>query len=787
MVKLPTMRIINKLWTLQALDSAVLILLLGIITLLTWLSLTDVALKTQQNLQESTTSLQTAHDSFLRQVKLETLIDHQRQAFDTLNEAFFKFTLNPNNDAKNRPTIHKLTDELRQHSQALLADWPAEGNPTLKDDYKNTVGAMTRLADEIDDLSLEDWRRLAIDAHDTANHARQLMENIEELDNHSGERISVAIQHSIHSNVDNTTLMAERLDSIKHNALWVTLLLMVILIISRMYFSTRFQHMTKTAQTAQQVAEEALKTKARFLATMSHEIRTPMNGVIGMTRLLMNTPMSKKQTDFVESIHLSGEHLLTVINDVLDFSKIEAGKLDLKREPLEIRACIEEVLNLLTSKALEKNLELAYAVGPSIPLFIEGDMVRLRQIMTNLIGNAIKFTDSGEITVFVIPRSHKGHEYELEFQINDTGHGIPADRLDSIFEQFNQADSPLSRHNEGTGLGLAISRRLVNMMDGEIWAESTNGTGSRFYFTIKTRKAEGKLKPFLYPNIPEMLGKRILIVENNPANQQALQDFCFGWGAITEAYASSSEAIARIAAGHTYDICLVDSNLPNASVLDFAKYVRSRYSKQELPLILVAPPNDPHPKDIVRELFNLYLTKPITRSRLFDSLMTVLGKLNLTITRPEQSRLKLGERLPLAILLVEDNPINQIVAASILDEIAYKADIAENGLEALTALHKKAYDIIFMDMQMPEMDGLEATRRNRADFPPERQPIIVAMTANAMDGDKQECHAAGMNNYISKPVLPEAVEAVLERWCNTLPVAATQDNTQENTYETTRT
>ena len=408
-------------------------------------------------------------------------------------------------------------------------------------------------------------------------------------------------------------------------------------------------------------------------------------------------------------------------------------------------------------------------------------MVRLRQVLTNLIGNAIKFTDHGDITVFVLPRSQRGDNYELEFQINDTGSGIPADRLDSIFEQFSQADSTLSRLNEGTGLGLAISRRLVNMMQGEIWAASTIGIGSRFHFTLKTRAAEGKLKPFLYPDIPEMIGKRILIVENNIANQQALQDICSGWGAIAKTFATSREAITHIAAGHTYDIGLVDSNLPQASALEFAQYVRSRYNKQELPLILIAPPNDPHAKDTVRELFNLYLTKPITRSRLFDSLMTVLGKLNLVTTRPEQSQLKLGERLPLTILLAEDNPINQMVAASILDEMAYKVDIAEDGKQAIAALHKKPYDVIFMDMQMPEMDGLEATRRIRADFPSAHQPIIVAMTANAMESDKQECLLAGMNDYISKPVLPEAVETVLKRWCSEHSIPST---TQENTHAT---
>lgn len=553
---------------------------------------------------------------------------------------------------------------------------------------------------------------------------------------------------------------------------WVALALGALLGISRYHLLRHLEHVTQVmenARTAQQMAEDAVQTKARFLATMSHEIRTPMNGVIGMTRLLMNTPMSKKQTEFVESIHLSGEHLLTVINDVLDFSKIEAGKLDIKREAFELRACIEEILNLLNAKALEKHLELAYAVSPSIPLFIEGDMVRLRQVLTNLVGNAIKFTDSGEITIFVMPHAQVGDDLELEFQINDTGPGIPADRLESIFEQFSRADESLSRRHEGTGLGLTISRHLVEMMGGHIWAKSTIDVGSRFHFTIRTRKAEGKLKPFLHTNIPEIMGKRLLIVENNPASSQAMRDFCRGWGALVELASNSSDAISRIAVGKPYDIALIDSNLPGDSPMELARYIRQRFSKQELPLILIAPPNDRHPREQVRELYNLYLTKPLTRSRLYDSIMTVLGEISLITARPEESSLKLGERLPLSILLAEDNPINQIVAASILDEMAYKTELAENGLQAIAALRKKAFDVIFMDMQMPEMDGLEATRRIRAEFPPDQQPIIIAMTANAMEGDKQECIKAGMNDYISKPVLPEAVKAALERWCKLKP------------------
>ncbi|HPY41679.1 MAG TPA: ATP-binding protein, partial [Thiolinea sp.] len=584
------------------------------------------------------------------------LIDKQRKAFDALDEEFFRFARNPNSDRSNLPLLHALSVNLKEQSNELLETWPVTSDPKLKSQFEEFTGIMTGLIDELESLSPGHWQQLAHDAHDTAHNAQNLVEQLATVDNQAGFQVMSAIQDSIQSNTSNTFQLSAQLDIIKYQALLSAIFIIAGLLASRFYFSSHFKQLIQAAQTAQQLAEEAVNTKARFLATMSHEIRTPMNGVIGMTRLLMNTPMSKKQSEFVESIHLSGEHLLTVINDVLDFSKIEAGKLDLKHEPLELRSCIEEVFNLLSSKALEKNLDLAYAVAPTIPLFIAGDMARLRQILTNLVGNAIKFTPQGEVSIFVTINNQQNDEYELEFEISDTGFGIPADRLDSIFESFSQADNALTIQGEGTGLGLAISRRLVEMMQGRIWVESTLGVGSRFHFTLKTQQAEGKLKPFLYPNIPEITGKRILIIENNPVNHQALQDFCTAWGAITQACTSSSEAIGLLASGQTYDIGLVDSRLPNASALDFGRYVRSQYSLQEFPLILIAPPNDPHPKEVVRELFNLYLTKPITRSRLFDSLMTVLGELNLVITRSEQAPLKLGERLPLSILLAEDNP-----------------------------------------------------------------------------------------------------------------------------------
>ena len=763
----------TKLGLLQIIDGILLTGLLGALTLLIWYSLTNVANQAHDNMQTSVTSLQDAHTSFQDHMQFESLVDSQRETFEDLNNEFFKFAFDPNSDPQNLPYLQQLAQQLESSSKDLLQHWPERAEQQLRSDYEEAIGITIMLVNELNGLSPAHWRQLASDARNTIMAADQLMHKIEDFDNHLGVDLDNAVQKSIIHTLQNTQQTSEQLNLVKYQTLMSTLVLTTLLIGSRWFFSTRFKSMTYAAQKAQAVAEEAVKTKARFLATMSHEIRTPMNGVIGMTRLLMNTPMSKKQMEFVESIQLSGEHLLTVINDVLDFSKIEAGRLDLKHEPLELRTCIEDVLNLLSSKALEKNLELAYAVGPSIPLFIEGDIVRLRQILTNLIGNAIKFTERGEVTVFVIPRSRHEDVYELEFQINDTGPGIPTNRLESIFEQFNRAEDTLSIRHEGTGLGLAISRRLVEMMEGKIWANSEIGVGSCFHFTLKARKMEGQLKPQLYTNIPEIIGKRVLIVENNPANHQTLQNYCTEWGATTEAACSAAEAIAWIASGKTYDIGLIESNLPQASALDLAQYIRKHFTKQQFPLILIAPPNDSHPKNLVRELFNLYLTKPLTRSRLFDSLMIVLGELNLVRHKLVESSIKLGERLPLNILLAEDNPINQIVAASILDEMAYKVDIVENGLQAIAALRKKPYQVILMDMQMPEMGGLEATRHIRAEFAPERQPIIIAMTANAMEGDKQSCLDAGMNDYISKPVLPETVEATLQRWFEkSLPVEA---------------
>ena len=541
--------------------------------------------------------------------------------------------------------------------------------------------------------------------------------------------------------------------------------ILLLLITSRLYLTRHFQQLTHTAQAAQQTAEEMLRTKERFLTTMSHEIRTPMNGVIGITRLLMNTPLNRKQTEFVESLAVSGDHLLTVINDVLDFSKIEAGKLHLKAEPVEIRACIENVLNLLSSKALEKDLELAYSVDSAVPLYIEGDLGRIRQILTNLIGNAIKFTDSGEVMVFVAVKQRANHGYGLEFKVSDTGPGIPKDQIHSIFDQFQRLDNAVSNKHEGTGLGLAISKRLIELMQGKIWVESTVNMGSNFYFALHTQAAvmpdEGKL--CLQTSIPALTQRRILLIENNSANFQTLHYCCTYWGMQADITRSSSEALAWLSAGKHYDVAIIDSRLPNNGALEVASYIRRRQTKEQLPLILLAPPNDKLDKNKVRDYYNCYLTKPLTRARLLNSLLNTLDVQD-SLLKSEVPGQLLGQVLPLKILLAEDNPINQIVASAILQELGYSADIVPNGQEAVTAACNQRYDLILMDMQMPLMGGLEATKQIKAILPPHKQPIIIAMTANALEGDKQFCLDAGMHDYISKPVLPETVKNALQYW-----------------------
>jgi signal transduction histidine kinase/CheY-like chemotaxis protein len=521
--------------------------------------------------------------------------------------------------------------------------------------------------------------------------------------------------------------------------------------------TAQLDELNKSLAQAHDEAVAAGVAKSNFLANMSHEIRTPMNAIIGMTSVLLESAQTAEQREWTEIIRTSGDHLLTVINDILDFSKIEAGKVELEVDPFSLRDCVESVLDLAAVTASRKGVEIAYLMESGVPEGIRGDAGRLRQVLLNLVSNAVKFTPAQGAVLVKVRANALLDRHEIEFAVSDNGIGMSPEQQATLFKPFSQADSSTTRIYGGTGLGLSISKRLSELMDGRIWAASQLGKGSTFAFTIQAQATELEKRPNTL-----LAGQRALIVDDIEVNRSILLHYCASWGMKARATGDGAEALAWVKGGEHFDIALLDSQMPGMDGRQLATALRGLRTEVELPIVMVS---SALVTGMEPGVVSGSLLKPIKPSRVFDLVQSILFKARRCRVDEIKFELpkNLGREHPLRILVAEDNAVNQKVAKLLLDRLGYQADFAANGREALQAVERQPYDVIFMDVQMPVMDGLAATRELCQRFGTGRRPRIVALTANAMPEDRQEAERAGMDDYVAKPVTPETLVAALRR------------------------